>query len=490
MVHPSRLQGKRPRAGCVVGWRVDLGSTGWPKGAPAGGGSVTPIAKLLVANRGEIAVRVIQAAQAQGLKTVAVHSEADAQALHVRLADEAVAIGPAPVVQSYLKQEAILAAARSTGADAVHPGYGLLSENASFARACAEAGLTFVGPPAELIARMGDKAAALAAMREAGVPTLPGSEVLADLEAAQTAAAAIGYPVMLKAVGGGGGIGLQALQAPEELEKAWKLATSRAKAYFGDDRMYLEKALVAPRHVEVQLLADHHGEVVAVFERDCSIQRRHQKVVEEAPAPGLRPEVRAALCEAAVRAAKALGYRNAGTMEFLMDADQRFYFLEMNTRIQVEHPVSEMVSGLDLVGWQLRIAQGEALKVDLSAGPQGHAIEVRVYAEHPKTFMPSPGTIAKLRWPQGPGIRVDTWVEEGTVITPHYDPMIAKLAVWGANRAAAVDALVAALEATEIEGLTTNLPALKAIARHPDFVAGRLDTAFLATRDLALEALA
>ncbi len=436
--------------------------------------------KILIANRGEIAVRVIRACQAMGLRTVAVYSEADADAMHVKLADEAYPIGPAPVAQSYLKVDAILEAAKQSGAEAIHPGYGLLSENAGFARACAEAGLTFIGPKPEVIAQMGVKTEARALMKAAGVPVVPGIETAcSDIEEAQRIALEIGYPVMLKAASGGGGIGMQVCPDAAELEKAFKLCAGRAKAYFGNGDLYVEKYIANPRHVEIQVLADHHGHVVHLNERECSIQRRHQKVVEEAPSPVVDAALRARMGEVAVQAVRALGYTNAGTLEFLVDADRNFYFLEMNTRLQVEHPVTELTTGVDLVRWQIRIAAGEALTLQQAElAPKGHAVEVRLYAEDPNTFFPSPGTIAELRWPDG--IRVDTWVEAGTVVSPHYDPMIAKLIAHGADRAEAIAKLQEALGRLEVAGIKTNTPMLLTVLGHPKFRAGDFSTDFVA----------
>jgi acetyl-CoA carboxylase biotin carboxylase subunit len=393
-------------------------------------------------------------------------------------------IGPAPVPQSYLNVDKLLEVAAQSGCDAVHPGYGLLSENPAFARRCEAAGLTFIGPKPDVIEAMGSKTNARETMRAAGLPVVPGSEGAAvDLDDARTIAERLGYPVMLKASAGGGGIGMQALAGPEELEKAWKMATSRAKAYFGDDRMYLEKLITEPRHIEVQLFADQHGNAVYCFERECSLQRRHQKVVEEAPAPNLPAAVRQNMGEVAVKAALAIGYTNAGTMEFLVDAQHNFYFLEMNTRIQVEHPVTELITGLDLVAEQILVAAGERLsfkQADLAV--HGHAIEARLYAEDPKTFMPSPGQMTGLIWPTGEHVRIDTWITASTLVTPHYDPMLAKLCVWGEDRSAAVARLVAVLAATHVEGIKTNLEALRAIASHPEFQSGHYTTAFIPTR--------
>jgi acetyl-CoA carboxylase biotin carboxylase subunit len=440
--------------------------------------------KILIANRGEIAVRVLKACEKLGIPAVTVHSEADTGAPHVTLAAESHLIGPAPVPQSYLQVDKILEVAKATGCDAIHPGYGLLSENAEFARKAEAAGLTFIGPKPEVIASMGSKTEARETMKQHGVPVVPGSEgKAADLEEARVIAEQLGYPVMLKASAGGGGIGMQALTGPEELEKAWKMATTRAKAFFGDDSMYLEKLIVEPRHIEIQLMADHHGNCVYLFERECSIQRRHQKVLEEAPAPNLPEEVRTAMGEVAVKAAKAIGYTNAGTMEFLVDQAHNFYFLEMNTRIQVEHPITELITGVDLVVEQIRVAAGETLSITQEGLKRnGHAVEVRLYAEDPKTFMPSPGQITGLEWPTGDNIRIDTWITGETLVTPHYDPMLAKLIVWGEDRHAALHAMLDALRRTRVDGIKTNLPALLDIVAHEDFQAGHYSTSFVGTR--------
>ena len=437
--------------------------------------------KILIANRGEIAVRILQACQKLGVAAVTIHSEADKDAPHVTSASESYLIGPPPVAQSYLQIEAILEVAKKAGCDAVHPGYGLLSENAEFARRVTEAGMTFIGPKPEVIAAMGSKTEARETMRQVGVPVVPGSKgKAADLEAARKLAEEIGYPVMLKASAGGGGIGMQALAGPDELEKAWKMATARAKAYFGDDSMYVEKLIEKPRHIEVQLMADHHGNVVHLFERECSMQRRHQKVLEEAPAPHLPEEVRQRMGQVAADAARAIGYTNAGTMEFLVDAHHQFYFLEMNTRIQVEHPVTELVTGIDLVAEQIKVASGEKLSFTQEAlQHRGHAVEARLYAEDPKTFMPSPGQITDLAWPTGEHVRIDTWITGSTLVTPHYDPMLAKIVAWGEDRHAALHRLLRALQGTRVEGIKTNLPALIDIVGHEDVMAGHYDTGFI-----------
>ncbi|MEZ5333289.1 MAG: acetyl-CoA carboxylase biotin carboxylase subunit [Thermoanaerobaculia bacterium] len=438
--------------------------------------------KVLVANRGEIAVRVIRGLREAGMASAVIHSDADRRSLHVLQADEAYRIGPAPSSESYLRAEAIADLAREIGADAVHPGYGFLAENARFAELCADRGVVFIGPPPSAIAAMGSKIESRRLMREAGVPVVPGGEeALPDLAAAERYAEEIGYPVMLKASSGGGGKGMRRVDEPGELASAFRAARSEAAASFGDDAVYLEKFVREPRHVEIQILADAHGTAVSLGERECSLQRRHQKVVEEAPSPVVGPELRRAMGEAAVQAALAVGYVNAGTVEFLLDPDGRFYFLEMNTRLQVEHPVTEMVTGLDLVRAQLEIAQGAALDPAMGGWqPRGHAIEVRLYAEDPyRGFAPSPGVIERLRWPQGPGVRVDAGVYEGAEVSIHYDPMLAKLIVWAADRERAIDRLRRALDELRIEGIRTGLPLFQALLTDPDFRAGRLDNGML-----------
>ncbi|MGY4799825.1 acetyl/propionyl/methylcrotonyl-CoA carboxylase subunit alpha [Teichococcus aerofrigidensis] len=446
--------------------------------------------KILIANRGEIACRVIATARRLGVATVAVYSEADAGARHVRLADEAWPIGPAPARQSYLVGEHILEVARRSGAEAIHPGYGFLSENADFAAACGEAGVVFIGPPASAIRAMGSKAESKALMERSGVPLVPGYHGEAqDLPLLAREAARIGYPVLIKASAGGGGKGMRIVPAAGELEAAIEGAKREALASFGDDRVLIEKYLTRPRHIEIQVFADTQGNTLSLFERDCSIQRRHQKVIEEAPAPGMDPMRRRAMGEAAVAAARAVGYVGAGTVEFIAEGDA-FFFMEMNTRLQVEHPVTEMVTGLDLVEWQLRVACGEPLPVrEDGLRLHGHAIEARVYAEDPaRDFMPAVGTLAHLRQPtEVPGeVRVDTGVRQGDSITPNYDPMIAKLVVRGEDRPAAVRRLAAALAEYEVVGLQTNLELLRAIAGHGAFAAAELDTGFIARHAAAL----
>ncbi len=438
--------------------------------------------KLLIANRGEIAVRVITTARALGYRTVAVHSEADAHALHVQLADEAVCIGPAQVAASYLNTEAILDAARSTGADCIHPGYGFLSENSGFADACRQAGLVFVGPPSAAIELMGSKRRSKIAMQQAGVPVVPGYEGnnASDQELI-TAAADIGYPLMIKASAGGGGRGMRLVSEPAQLADLIRRARSEAKQAFGDDELILEKAVIEPRHVEIQVFADSHGNAVYLGERDCSVQRRHQKVVEEAPSPFVTPELRQAMGEAAVKAALACGYEGAGTVEFLVDRDRNFYFLEMNTRLQVEHPVTELITGQDLVAWQLTVAEGRPLPLTQDAIElNGHAIEVRLYAEDPThEFTPQTGPLHLFAPATGDGLRIDTGVRSGDVVTPHYDPMLAKVIAWGENRDQARRRLIRALEDTRVFGVTTNRYFLSRIIADEGFGAGEATTAFL-----------
>ncbi len=444
--------------------------------------------KLLIANRGEIACRVIATARRLGITTVAVYSEADAHARHVDLADEAFPIGPAPARESYLSIERILGAARQSGADAVHPGYGFLSENADFADACANAGFVFVGPPASAIRAMGSKAAAKALMQRSGVPLVPGyHEEAQDFATLAAAANRIGYPVLLKASAGGGGRGMRVVSRADELAAAIEGAQRESKSAFGDDRLLIEKYLTRPRHIEIQIFADAHGNFLSLFERDCSIQRRHQKVVEEAPAPGMDPVRRRAMGEAAIAAARAVGYVNAGTVEFIAEGED-FFFMEMNTRLQVEHPVTEMITGQDLVEWQLRVAAGEKLPLTQDElAIRGHAIEARVYAEDPAhDFRPSTGTLIHLRQPrENAHTRVDTGVRENDAISPHYDAMIAKLIVWGEDRDAAIDRLRSALAQYEVVGVETNLRLLRAIAAHPAYAAAEVDTGFIGRHGLA-----
>jgi acetyl-CoA carboxylase biotin carboxylase subunit len=441
-----------------------------------------PFRKVLVANRGEIAVRVIRACRELGIATVAVYSEADRESLHVLLADEAVCIGPAPSSESYLRIDALLDAARATGARAVHPGYGFLAEQAAFAEACAGAGLVFVGPPPEAIRAMGDKIEARRVARRIGVPVVPGTEApVTDDRDAAAVAASVGYPVVVKAALGGGGKGMRVVRAPGDLAPALRAARSEAGAAFGDTAVYIERYLEAPRHIEIQVLADAHGGIVHLGERECSIQRRHQKLLEESPSPGMTDDLRRAMGEAACRVAAAVGYVNAGTVEFLVDEARRFYFLEMNTRLQVEHPVTELVTGRDLVKDQLRLAAGEPLgfaQDDVTW--RGWAIECRINAEDPdQGFLPCPGRIASLRPPGGPWVRDDTGVYAGYTIPRFYDTLMAKLIVWGADREAAVARMARALDEYAVAGVETTIPLLVRIVADPGFRSGRLSTHFL-----------
>ena len=436
--------------------------------------------KVLIANRGEIAVRIIRACRELGVRTVAVFSEPDRDSLHAMIADEAICIGPAKSADSYLNIKAILAACELTGAEAVHPGFGFLSENAGFARMCARCGVTFIGPSPEAMTLMGDKATAKQTMKKAGVPVVPGSDGLIEsVEEAKALAEEIGYPVMVKASAGGGGRGIRRVDRPEDLEDAIVNAKQEAKSFFGDDGVYLEKFIVDPRHVEIQLLADKYGNTVYLGERDCSLQRRNQKMVEECPSPIMTPELRARMGEAAVRAAKACGYENAGTVEFLLSGGQ-FYFMEMNTRIQVEHPVTEFVTGVDLVKMQIRIAAGEELpfkQEDIHL--TGHAIECRINAENPaQGFRPSPGRITALHMPGGPGIRIDTAVYSGYEITPYYDSMIAKLIAYAPTREEALKKMNWALAEFLVEGVDTNIDFQLKLLRDPDVEAGNYDIGF------------
>ncbi|MFY0570375.1 acetyl-CoA carboxylase biotin carboxylase subunit [Archangium lansingense] len=440
--------------------------------------------KLLIANRGEIARRINAVAKGMGISTVAVYSDADAELPFVREADQAVRLGPAPAKDSYLNIPAILEAAKSTGADAVHPGYGFVSENAEFASACKAAGITFVGPPPEAMLRMKDKSQARKLVAAAGVPVVPGTEdVLPDVQSALAAAESIGYPVLCKAAGGGGGIGMAAANNPAELEKVFRQCTDRAKAAFGREGVYIERYFPAPRHIEVQILGDHHGHLIHCLERECSIQRRHQKVVEEAPSPlfadGRNAELVQKLFTAAIAAAKAFGYANAGTVEFLY-SDGGIYFIEMNARLQVEHPVTELTTGLDLIAWQLRIAAGEKLTVKQEdVKRRGAALEFRIYAEDPVKFFPSPGPLKVFQPPTGEGVRLDSGYAEGNTVTPNYDPMIAKLIVSGATRAEAIERSIGALQGFRVEGIKTNIPLHLRILQDPVFRAGDLNTRFL-----------
>ena len=440
------------------------------------------IQRLLIANRGEIACRILRSCRALGIESVAVHSEVDGDLPHATEADYRVCLGPAPARESYLDMEALLEAARQTGADAVHPGYGFLSENAHFARACADAGLIFVGPPAQCIELMGDKAAARRTMADSGVPVLPGFDGEDASDEELTAHAdSVGWPLLIKAVAGGGGKGMRVVEHAGEFREALEAARREAGGAFGDARMMLERYLPRARHVEVQIFADEHGNCVHLFERDCSVQRRHQKVIEEAPAPGITPELREALGAAAVRAAEAIDYRGAGTVEFLLAPDGSFYFMEMNTRLQVEHPVTEAITGEDLVAWQLRVASGQTLPRQQEAlRIHGHAMEVRVYAEDPvQEFMPSSGRLAVLEWPRMPGLRVDSGFREGDTVTEHYDPLLAKVITHGEDRDQARRRLASALRATCIAGPRHNTGFLASLLETPAFARAELSTSFL-----------
>jgi len=441
-----------------------------------------PFKRVLVANRGEIAVRIIRGCHEEGVEAIAVYSEVDADALHVRMADDAVCIGAAPSTESYLRTDAVIQAAKTSGCDAVHPGYGFLSENASFAQRVIDEGWVWIGPPPDAIRDMGSKTRARKTMVEAGVPVVPGTvEPVETPEEAGEIAASIGYPVMLKAAAGGGGKGMRRVDSADGLALALQAAQSEATKSFGDGAVYIEKLVVEPRHVEIQLLADVHGEVIHLFERDCSVQRRHQKVLEEAPCPVIKDETRQAMASAACQAARAVNYVGAGTCEFLLAKDGSFYFLEMNTRLQVEHPITEMITGVDLVRAQLRVATGEALwlkQEDLAVN--GHAIECRIYAEDARAgWRPAPGVILAYREPSGPFVRVDSGVASGSRVSIHYDPMVAKLVVWGRNRGEAIARCARALREYRILGITTSIPFFLALLEDPDFLSGNYNTGFL-----------
>ncbi len=441
-----------------------------------------PLKKLLVANRGEISLRIMRSAREMGLRTVAVYSEADRSAPHTRFADEAVGIGPPPSSESYLNVDRILEAARATQADAIHPGYGFLSENATFAQQVQDAGLTFVGPSPEAIRTMGSKLAAKAAVANFNVPLVPGTDAaVTTVNEALAAANRFGYPVLIKASAGGGGKGMRIVETEAELPEQMARAVSEAQSAFGDGSVFIEKFIVGPKHIEIQLLGDQQGNHVYLFERECSIQRRYQKVIEEAPSPSITAATRRAMGEAAVQVAKACNYVGAGTVEFVMGQDQQFYFLEMNTRLQVEHPVTEMITGLDLVKEQLRVAAGQPLSVrqeDLRI--HGHALELRVYAEDPaNNFLPDIGTLTTYRRPQGPGVRVDDGFEEGMEVPIHYDPMIAKLIVHASDRDGAIQRMLRAINAYQISGVATTLAFGRFVVQHPEFVSGRFTTKFV-----------
>jgi len=437
--------------------------------------------KVLIANRGEIALRVIRACKELGIQTVAVYSEADRESLHVRFADDDVCIGPAPGRDSYLKIPRIIAAAEITGADAIHPGYGFLAENAEFAETCAASNIAFIGPTPEQIRVMGDKAAARKAMTEVGVPIIPGTPgPIEDSDEALERAREIGFPVIIKAAAGGGGKGMRVARDPDDFARSFQLARSEALSAFGSGDVYVEKYLARPRHVEFQILGDKYGNVIHLGERDCSVQRRHQKLIEEAPSPAVTPELREAMGEAAVRGAKAIDYVGAGTIEMLLNEDRSFYFMEMNTRIQVEHPVTEMLTGIDLVKEQIRVAAGERLSVSELPPIRGHVIECRVNAEDPaRNFQPSPGRIATFHPPGGPGVRLDTHVYAGYTVPPYYDSLLAKLICQGRDREEALVRMQMALESFIIEGVTTTIPFLARVMTNDRFRAGDVDTKFL-----------
>jgi len=438
--------------------------------------------KVLIANRGEIAVRVMRACREMGIRTVAVYSDADRKALHVRYADEAYHVGPSPSTKSYLRIERILDAARRSGAEAIHPGYGFLAENPDFARACSEAGVVFVGPPVAAMELMGSKTAARRALIKAGLPVVPGTDdIIESLSEVRRIAGEIGYPVMLKASAGGGGKGLRRVDSSAELESAYRNARSEAQNAFNDAAIYLEKYIESPRHVEIQILGDQHGHLIHLGERECSLQRRHQKVMEESPSPLLDEELRQRMGATAVRIGTLAGYTNAGTVEFLVDQNRRFYFLEMNTRLQVEHPVTELVTGIDLVKEQLRIAAGERLAwKQEEVHMRGWAVECRIYAEDPgNNFFPSPGLITRLAVPSGPGVRDDSGVSDGWTVPIEYDPLLSKLAVWGKDRPEAIARMRRALDEYEVAGIETNLSFFRRVLQHPEFVAGCIDTGFI-----------
>ena len=436
--------------------------------------------RVLVANRGEIAVRVIRALHELEIEAVAIYSTADKESMHVRLADRAVAVGPAPASQSYLNIPSVIAAATTTGCEAIHPGYGFLAENPAFVAACEDNELVFVGPTPEVMARMGDKVQAKAELKRAGVPLVPGSDGTVSPMEARSLAAELGYPVLLKAAAGGGGKGMRIVDVDDGLEGAFRTAAAEAEAAFGDGSLYVEKLVRPARHVEIQVLADAQGGVLTLGERECSIQRRHQKLIEESPSPGVSPETREEMEAAAERAVKAIGYRNAGTFEFLVGPDQSFYFIELNARLQVEHPVSELVTGIDLVREQLRIAAGEALPATGRAPRRGHAIEIRINAENPaRDFAPAPGRITGFRPPLGPGVRLDTFVEAGTTVPPYYDSLLAKLVVWDDDRAAAISRSLRALGELSVTGIPTTRELAIQILRSEQFASGRYSTSFL-----------
>jgi acetyl-CoA carboxylase, biotin carboxylase subunit len=447
--------------------------------------------RVLVANRGEVAVRVIRALHESDVEAVAVYSTADRDSLHVRLADRAICIGPPQATQSYLRIPSLIAAATTTGCEAVHPGWGFVAESPAFVEACADNDLVFIGPSAEVMARMGDKVRAKAELKAADVPVVPGTEGATDLDESREAAEEVGYPVLLKATAGGGGKGMRLVQGPDEIDSAYNTAALEAEAAFGDGSLYLEKAVSPARHVEIQVLADGQGGVLTLGERECSIQRRHQKLIEESPSPALDDETREAMEAAAERACHAIGYRNAGTFEFLLGPDRSFYFIELNARLQVEHPVTEMVTGVDLVREQLRVATGAPLERTGRAARRGHAVEVRINAEDPtREFAPAPGRITRFRPPLGPGVRLDTFIEDGTDVPPHYDSLLGKLIVWDETRPEAIARTLRALGELELEGVPTTRELAMDILRSEEFASGRYSTGFLAEAGARLPALA
>ncbi len=436
--------------------------------------------RVLVANRGEIAVRVIRALHELEIEAVAIYSTADRESMHVRLADRAVAVGPAPASQSYLNIPSVIAAAATTGCEAIHPGYGFLAENPAFVAACEDNSIVFVGPTADVMARMGDKVQAKAEMAQAGVPLVPGSSGAVELAEARSLAAELDYPILLKAAAGGGGKGMRIVDGEGDLEGDFQTAAAEAEAAFGDPTLYVEKLVRPARHVEIQVLADAHGGVLTLGERECSIQRRHQKLIEESPSPGVTSQTREAMETAAEHAAKTIGYRNAGTFEFLLGPDQRFYFIELNARLQVEHPVSELVTGIDLVREQLRIAAGESLTATGRAPRRGHAIEIRINAEDPaRDFAPAPGLVKEFRPPLGPGIRLDTFVEAGSTVPPFYDSLLGKLVVWDEDRPAAISRMLRALGELSVTGIPTTRELAIQVLRSEQFASGRYSTSFL-----------
>ena len=447
--------------------------------------------RVLVANRGEIAVRVIRALHELEIEAVAIYSTADTDSPHVRLADRAVAVGPPAAAQSYLNIPSVIAAAATTGCEAIHPGYGFLAENPAFVAACEDNDLVFIGPGAEVMARMGDKVQAKLEMKSADVPVVPGSEGAVDRAEARSLAAELGYPILLKASAGGGGKGMRVVDADDELEDAFQTAAAEAEAAFGDPSVYVEKLVRPARHVEIQVLADAEGGVLTLGERECSIQRRHQKLIEESPSPALSPETREAMEAAAARAAEAIGYRNAGTFEFLLGSDQSFYFIELNARLQVEHPVSELVTGIDLVREQVRVAAGERLRATGRADRKGHAIEIRINAEDPaRDFAPSPGAITAFRPPLGAGVRLDTFLSEGYTVPPFYDSLLAKLVVWDEDRPAAISRALRALGELTVGGIPTTRELAIQILRSEEFSSGRYTTSFLEESGRRLVAVA